>query len=55
MQHQKCGNQQYNFAKNAIAIFNTVTEKQTPRQALTELAAKVRLIIAKDRERWGKM
>lgn len=37
------------------AIFNAVTEKQTPRQALTELAEKVRSIIAKDKERWGKM
>ena len=36
------------------AIFNAVTEKQTPHQALTELADKVRSIIAKDQERWGK-
>ncbi|MYF55751.1 extracellular solute-binding protein, partial [Candidatus Poribacteria bacterium] len=35
------------------AIFNAVTEKQTPRHALTELADKVRSIIAKDQERWG--
>ena len=36
------------------AIFAAVTEKQTPRQALTELAEKVRTIIEKDQERWGK-
>ena len=36
------------------AIFNAVTEKQTPREALTELAEKVRSIIAKDQERWGE-
>ena len=35
------------------AIFNAVTEKQTPRHALTELADKVRSIISKDQERWG--
>ncbi len=35
------------------AIFNAVTEKQTPRHALTELAEKVRSIISKDQERWG--
>ena len=34
------------------AIFNTVTEKQTPKQALTELAEKVRSTITKDQERW---
>lgn len=34
------------------AIFNAVTEKQTPRHALTELADKVRSIISKDQERW---
>ena len=37
------------------AIFAAVTEKQTPRQALTQLAEKVRSLIAKDQERWGKM
>ena len=35
------------------AIFAAVTEKQTPRQVLTELAEKVRTTIAKDQERWG--
>ena len=34
------------------AIFFAVTEKQTPREALTSLAEKVRTIIAKDQERW---
>lgn len=34
------------------AIFNAVTEKQTPKQALTEVAEKVRSIISKDQERW---
>ena len=35
------------------AIFAAVTQKQTPRQALNELAEKVRSIITKDQERWG--
>ena len=35
------------------AIFAAVTQKQTPRQVLIELAEKVRSIIAKDKERWG--
>ena len=34
------------------AIFNAVTEKQTPKQALTQVAEKVRSIISKDQERW---
>ena len=37
------------------AIFAAVTEKQTPREALTELAEKVRALIAKDMNRWGEM
>ena len=37
------------------AIFAAVTEKQTPREALTELAKKVRTLIAKDMNRWGEM
>ena len=37
------------------AIFAAVTEKQTPREALTDLAEKVRALIAKDMSRWGEM
>ncbi|MDE0322726.1 MAG: extracellular solute-binding protein [Candidatus Poribacteria bacterium] len=37
------------------AIFAAVTEKQTPREALTDLAEKVRALIAKDTGRWGEM
>jgi len=37
------------------AIFAAVTEKQTPREALTDLAEKVRALIAKDRGRWGDL
>ena len=37
------------------AIFAAVTGKQTPRDALTALARKVRALIAKDTERWQKM
>ncbi len=37
------------------AIFAAVTEKQTPREALTALAKKVRALIAKDKERWQKL
>ena len=36
------------------AIFAAVTEKQTPREALTELADNVRSIISKDQTRWSK-
>lgn len=35
------------------AIFDVVTEKQTAKKALTELAQKVREIISKDQNRWG--
>ena len=37
------------------AIFAAVTEKQTPREALTELAEKVRALMAKDLGRWGEL
>ena len=36
------------------AIFNAVTEKQTARVALTQLAEKVRTLIAKDQHRWAE-